>query len=84
MSHITVLVGEKRSKFRFLLENIKVEVIIMTSYEFEKAAKNAVIQTLNENITYYQAKKDNFWIGTVYPDIYDQFQTIDYTEFDKK
>ena len=24
---------------------------IMTSYEFEKAAKNAVIQTLNENIS---------------------------------
>lgn len=50
----------------------------------KKAAKNAVIQTLSENITYYQAKKDNFWIGIVYPDIYDQFQTIDYTEFDKK
>lgn len=33
------------------LENIKVEVITMTSYEFEKAAKNAVIQTLNENIS---------------------------------
>ena len=33
------------------LENIKVEVITMTSYEFEKAAKNAVIQTLSENIS---------------------------------
>ena len=33
------------------LENIKVEVVTMTSYEFEKAAKNAVIQTLNENIS---------------------------------
>ena len=37
--------------FRFLLENIKVEVIIMTSYEFEKAAKNAVIQTLSDDIS---------------------------------
>lgn len=36
------------------LENIKVEVITMTSYEFEKAAKNAVIQTLNENISINQ------------------------------
>ena len=51
MNHITLSVGEKRSKFRFLLENIKVEVIIMTSYEFEKVAKNAVIQTFNENIS---------------------------------
>lgn len=42
------------------------------------------VQDWNENITYYQAKKDNFWIGIVYPDIYDQFHTIDYTEFDKK
>ena len=50
MNHITVSVGDKRSKFQFLLENIKVEVIIMTSYEFEKAAKNAVIQTLSEKV----------------------------------
>lgn len=42
------------------------------------------VQDWNENITYYQAKKDNFWVGIVYPDIYDQFHTIDYTEFDKK
>lgn len=28
MNHITVLVGEKQSKFRFLSKNIKVEVII--------------------------------------------------------
>ena len=39
-----------QSKFRFLLENIKGEVIRITSYEFEKAAKNADIQTLSENI----------------------------------
>lgn len=42
------------------------------------------VQDWNENIVYYQGMKDNFWVGIVYPDIYDQFHTIDYTEFDKK
>ena len=41
---------EEAEKKKYL-ENIKVEAIIMTSYEFEKAAKNAVIQTLSENIS---------------------------------
>ena len=33
----------------------------MTSYEFEKAAKNAVIQTLNENISIDQL--DFVWVA---------------------
>jgi hypothetical protein len=69
---------------KIIVENIKINIKVEVNMNLKKAAKNAVIQTLSENITYYQAKKDNFWIGIVYPDIYDQFQTIDYTEFDKK
>lgn len=36
------------------------------------------IQEWNEDISYKKTVQKDFWIGVLYPNIYDQFETIDY------
>lgn len=38
------------------------------------------IQEWNEDLVYYQAVQDNFWVGIFYPNIYDQFEFIELKE----
>lgn len=39
------------------------------------------IQDWNENITYYKNIQKDFWVGIFVPNVYDQFETIDYTKY---
>lgn len=42
------------------------------------------IQAWNENITYYKNLQKDFWIGIFIPNVYDQFEIIDYTKYGEK
>ena len=42
------------------------------------------IQAWNENITYYKNLQKDFWIGIFIPNVYDQFETIDYTKYGRE
>ena len=39
------------------------------------------IQAWNEDVVSRQKMQNNFWVGIFYPDIYDNFKTIDYTHY---
>ena len=39
------------------------------------------IQSWNESIIYNQKMQNDFWVGVFYPDVYDQFETIDYEKY---
>ena len=42
------------------------------------------VQEWNKDVLCYQNVQDNFWVGIFYPNIYDQFETIDYTKYAKE
>jgi len=42
------------------------------------------IQDWNENITYYKNIQKDFWVGIFVPNVYDQFETIDYTKYGRE
>ena len=39
------------------------------------------VQHWNEDLAYYKRIQNDFWIGIFYPNIFDQFETIDYNCF---
>ena len=42
------------------------------------------IQSWNESIIYNQKMQNDFWVGIFYPNIYDQFETIDYEKYGRE
>ena len=42
------------------------------------------IQSWNESIIYNQKMQNDFWVGVFYPDVYDQFETIDYEKYGRE
>ena len=41
------------------------------------------IQEWNKDVRFYQDIQDNFWLGIYYPNVFDEFETIDYERFEK-
>lgn len=39
------------------------------------------VQEWNEDVVFYQSIQDDFWVGIFFPNVYDQFETIDYTKY---
>ena len=42
------------------------------------------IQKWNKDVRFYQNIQDNFWLGIYYPNVFDEFETIEYESFEKK
>ena len=42
------------------------------------------IQEWNKDVRFYHNIQDNFWLGIYYPNVFDEFETIDYKSFEKK
>lgn len=51
--------------------------------EFGLLSKEVIdeVQNWNKDVKYYQAMQDDFWIGIFYPNVFDQFETIDYMSY---
>lgn len=42
------------------------------------------IQDWNEDVTYYKNLQKDFWVGIFVPNVYDQFETINYTKYGRE
>ena len=42
------------------------------------------IQEWNKDVRFYQNIQNSFWLGIYYPNVFDEFGTIDYESFEKK
>ena len=42
------------------------------------------IQEWNKNVRFYQNIQNSFWLGIYYPNVFDEFETIDYESFEKE
>ena len=42
------------------------------------------IQSWNEIVIYNQKMQNDFWVGIFYPNVYDQFETIDYEKYGRE
>lgn len=71
---------ERYNALIFKLENEEVRD------EFGLINKSLIdqVQHWNEDLTYNQKIEKNFWVGIFYPNVCDQFETIDYTKYFKK
>lgn len=42
------------------------------------------IQEWNKDVVFNQSIQDNFWVGIYFPNVFDEFETIEYESFEKK
>lgn len=41
------------------------------------------VQEWNKDVRYYQTVQDDLWVGIFYPNVFDEFKTIDYESYNK-
>ena len=53
--------------------------------EFGFLSKEVIdeVQEWNKDVRYYQTAQDDLWIGIFYPNVFDEFETIDYESYNK-
>lgn len=53
--------------------------------EFGLLSKDVIddVQKWNKDVRFYQNIQDNFWVCIYYPNVFDEFQTIDYESYSK-
>lgn len=51
--------------------------------EFGFLSKEVIdeVQEWNKDVRYYQSAQDDFWVGIFIPNVYDEFETIDYETY---
>lgn len=84
-AYIGVNAQVERNKERYNAITYKVESGACRD-EFGLLNKEVIdeIQDWNEDVTYYKIFQKDFWVGIFVPNIYDQFETIDYTKYGKE
>lgn len=53
--------------------------------EFGLLSKEVIdeVQEWNEDVRFYKVAQRDFWIGIFYPNVFDQFETIDYESYNR-
>ena len=53
--------------------------------EFGFLSKEVIdeVQEWNKDVRYYQTVQDDLWVGIFYPNVFDEFETIDYESYNK-
>lgn len=53
--------------------------------EFGFLSKEVIdeVQEWNKDVRYYQTVQDDLWVGIFYPNVFDEFKTIDYESYNK-
>lgn len=84
-TYIDVNAQVERNKERYNAITYKVESGACRD-EFGLLNKEVIdeIQDWNEDVTYYKNFQKNFWVGIFVPNVYDQFETIDYTKYGRE
>lgn len=84
-NYICVNAQVEKSKERYNAITYKVEGGACRD-EFGLLNKEVIddIQDWNESITYNKNIQEDFWVGIFIPNVYDQFETIDYAKYGRE
>lgn len=84
-THLGIDAKVEQSKERYEAITYKVESGACRD-EFGLLNKEVIdeIQNWNEDVVYEQKIQNNFWTGIFHPNVYDQFETIDYEKYGRE